>query len=55
MIKKIKFALLLFIFVCLTSCLYKMPTDDTYSLIPKTNNPNFIGDEQNPMPNQAPF
>ena len=32
-----------------------MPTDDTYSLIPKTNNPSFIQDDSKPMPNQAPF
>lgn len=56
MIKKIKLLVLFIGCALLTSCIYKMPDDDSYSLIPKTNNPNFIGgSDQNTMPNQASF
>lgn len=42
----------------LSSCgIYKMPSDDTYSVIPKTNNPAFIKDDRATasIPNQASF
>lgn len=40
----------------LSSCaLYRMPTDDSFSLIPKTNNPDYIRDRgQNALPLLAP-
>lgn len=41
-----------------SSCgIYKMPSDDTYSVIPKTNNPAFIKDNRATAatPNQASF
>ncbi|MBS0623206.1 MAG: hypothetical protein JSS62_01130 [Verrucomicrobia bacterium] len=31
---------LLLLFVLCTGCLYKMPTDDTISTLPHTNNPH---------------
>ncbi|MCH9632298.1 MAG: hypothetical protein S4CHLAM6_06300 [Chlamydiae bacterium] len=55
MIKKIKFTVLFSLLILLSSCLYKMPGEDSYSLIPKTNNTHFIGEEQTATPNQATF
>lgn len=52
---KIKLLALLFLTTLCSSCIYKMPTEDSYSLIPKTNNPNFIGSDNKIMPNQAEF
>lgn len=55
MMQKIKFITLLSVLILLSSCIYKMPGEDSYSLIPKTNNQNFIGGEQTATPNQASF
>lgn len=54
--KKIKYFFLLTLFFILTSCIYKMPSDDTASLIPITNNPKvFQDDAQSSIPAQGGF
>ncbi len=56
MIRNIKLLSMLLLLTILSSCIYKMPNEDSYSLIPKTNNPTFIGtDQQGTIPNQASF
>ncbi len=56
MILKIRLLLLFLGLALFSSCIYKMPTEDSYSLIPKTNNPVFIGEKDHKaMPNQATF
>lgn len=34
----------------LTSCVYRMPEDDEFSLIPATNNPNYTKEKAGPTP-----
>lgn len=54
--KKIKYIFFLTLFLLLTSCIYKMPTDETVSLIPMTNNPKIIQDDNSSaIPTQGGF
>ncbi len=54
--RKIKYFFFATLFIVLTSCIYKMPTEDTATLIPITNNPRvFQDDTQSSIPNQGGF
>lgn len=44
---KCLFALLvIFSLIVLNSCMYKMPTEDAFSVIPNTNNPKIFKEDQ---------
>lgn len=55
-LKKILFFVLLLLpLLFLSSCIYKMPDEDTASLIPLTNNPKVYQDNSPSMPVQGGF
>ena len=39
----------------LTSCLYRMPTEDDFHSVPKTNNPRFTRDRHSSLPGGAGY
>lgn len=45
-----KSLLLILLISSLTSCCYRMPEEDEYSLIPATNNPNYTREKANATP-----
>jgi len=49
------FTLFLFLLVAMSSCLYRMPTDDDIVAKPVTNNPNVTGDKGNGLMPGASF